>query len=69
LLPKRWMNGEWYPVVPVFEEMKEPVFLLDDNPTAENIARLIFEFTLQAGFPIIGVDLWETPSCYASYSG
>jgi len=49
--------------------MKEPVFLLDDNPTAENIARLIFEFTLQAGFPIIGVDLWETPSCYASYSG
>ena len=57
------------PVVPVFEEMNEPVFLLDDNPTAENIARLIFDFTLKAGFPIIKVDLWETPRCFASYTG
>jgi len=57
------------PVAAVFEEMNEPVFLLDDNPTAENIARLIFDFTLQAGFPIIKVDLWETPHCFASYTG
>jgi 6-pyruvoyltetrahydropterin/6-carboxytetrahydropterin synthase len=57
------------PMVAVFEEMDEPVFLLDDNPTAENIARLIFDFTRKAGFPIIEVDLWETPRCFASYTG
>jgi 6-pyruvoyltetrahydropterin/6-carboxytetrahydropterin synthase len=49
--------------------MNEPVFLIDDNPTAENIARLIFDFTQQAGFPIVEVDLWETPRCFATYSG
>ena len=31
--------------------MGEPLFLLDDNPTAENIARLIFDFTASRGFP------------------
>jgi 6-pyruvoyltetrahydropterin/6-carboxytetrahydropterin synthase len=44
------------------------VFVLDVNPTAENIARLIFEFTAQQGFPVVEVKLWETESCFAAYS-
>ena len=46
----------------------EPVFVVDVNPTAENIARLIFDYTHQQGFPVVEVRLWETDNCYASYS-
>ncbi|MFO0868520.1 MAG: 6-carboxytetrahydropterin synthase [Pirellulales bacterium] len=56
------------PAAELLERLGEPVFLMDDNPTAENIARLIFDFTAQAGFPIIEARLWETPNCYATYA-
>lgn len=56
------------PAVSALEQLGEPLHLIDTNPTAENIARLIFEFTQQAGFPIVETRLWETPKCYASYS-
>jgi 6-pyruvoyltetrahydropterin/6-carboxytetrahydropterin synthase len=55
------------PVVPILEKMGEPLFLMDENPTAENIARLIYEFTASRGFPIVECQLWETPRCYATY--
>jgi 6-pyruvoyltetrahydropterin/6-carboxytetrahydropterin synthase len=55
------------PFVPVLKQHGEPVFLMDENPTAENIAKLIFEYTVSQGFPIVQVDLWETPKCYATY--
>lgn len=56
------------PVVPLLREMGEPLFLLDENPTAENIARLIYEFTARQGFPIVEARLWETPNCFATYA-
>ncbi|HEY2412117.1 MAG TPA: 6-carboxytetrahydropterin synthase [Pirellulaceae bacterium] len=55
------------PAVPMLEKMGEPLFLMDENPTAENIARLIYEFTASRGFPIVECQLWETPRCYATY--
>lgn len=55
------------PVVPILQEMNEPLYLLDDNPTAENIAGLIFAKTQQLGFPIVEARLWETPKCFATY--
>ncbi len=55
------------PVVPILEQQGEPLYLLDTNPTAESIARLIFEKTKEHGFPIIEARLWETPRCYATY--
>ncbi len=55
------------PVVPLLEKMGEPLFLMDENPTAENIARLIYEFTAESGFPIVECQLWETPRCFATY--
>lgn len=55
------------PFVAVLKQHGEPVFLMDENPTAENIAKLIFEYTVSQGFPIVQVDLWETPRCYATY--
>ncbi|MFV1965798.1 MAG: 6-pyruvoyl tetrahydropterin synthase family protein [Pirellulaceae bacterium] len=55
------------PVVPYLQDMEEPMYLLDVNPTAENIARLIYDFTASHGFPIVEARLWETPHCFATY--
>ena len=55
------------PAVPFMQDLGEPLYLLDVNPTAENIARLIHDFTARHGFPIVETRLWETPHCFASY--
>lgn len=57
------------PLLPLLQERGERVFVMDDNPTAENIARLIYERSAQAGLPVLEVTLWETPRCYASFRG
>jgi 6-pyruvoyltetrahydropterin/6-carboxytetrahydropterin synthase len=56
------------PVVSFLQEMGEPLYLIDDNPTAENIAKLILEQSRLLGVPIVEVRLWETPRCFATYS-
>ena len=56
------------PAVPVLQKLGEPLYLIDVNPTAENIAKLIYDFTKQEGFPIVEARLWETPHCFATYS-
>jgi 6-pyruvoyltetrahydropterin/6-carboxytetrahydropterin synthase len=56
------------PVVSFLEEVGEPLYLIDENPTAENIAKLIFEQTRLLGVPIVEVRLWETPRCFATYA-
>lgn len=55
------------PLVPYLQEQAEPVFLLDANPTAENIARLIYECAAAHGFPVVEVCLWETEDACAVY--
>lgn len=55
------------PAVPMLRELGEPMYLLDTNPTAENIAKLIGQFAVEQGFPVVQVDLWETRACYATY--
>ena len=55
------------PAVPYLKDLGEPLYLMDHNPTAENIARLIGEFALTKGYPVTRVDLWETPRCFATF--
>jgi 6-pyruvoyltetrahydropterin/6-carboxytetrahydropterin synthase len=55
------------PLVPILLEQGELISIVDLNPTAENIAKWIFEFAKSQSFPISEVKLWETPSCYAVY--
>ena len=55
------------PAVPHLTELGEPLHLIDVNPTAENIARLIYEFAASQDFPIAEVQLWETRSSFATY--
>jgi 6-pyruvoyltetrahydropterin/6-carboxytetrahydropterin synthase len=55
------------PAAAVLRKLGEPLFLVEANPTAENIAKLIFDFTADHGFPIVEARLWETPQCFATY--
>jgi len=55
------------PIVPVLRSAGERFFLMDTNPTAENIARLIFDRAKGAGLPVVEVTVWETENCHARY--
>jgi 6-pyruvoyltetrahydropterin/6-carboxytetrahydropterin synthase len=55
------------PVLPFLRQQSEPVFVMDVNPTAENIAKLIYDYAVAQGFPVTEVRLWETENCYATY--
>jgi 6-pyruvoyltetrahydropterin/6-carboxytetrahydropterin synthase len=57
------------PILPALRQLNEPFFVMDVNPTAENIARLIFEHAQSQGFPVVEVSLWETENCYATCRG
>ncbi len=56
------------PIVPMLEKLGEPMYLLDVNPTAENIAKLIADVAREQGVPVVEVRLWETPHCFATYA-
>ena len=55
------------PVLPVLQAAGERVRVTEYNPTAENIARMIFDYVDAEGFPVVDVTLWETETSYASY--
>ena len=66
-LDHRMILNENDPAVPFLQEQGEPLFLLPDNPTAETISRLIYNYTKNEGFPVVEVSLWETPRSFATY--
>ncbi len=55
------------PVIPELRRQGEPFVTLDANPTAENIARLIFDQAAAHGLPVVEVTLWETENSFATY--
>ena len=55
------------PVAPVLTEMGEPLYLMDDNPSAENISKLIYLEVRKQGLKVSEVRLWETPTSYAAF--
>ena len=55
------------PILPVLKQRGELFYVMDENPTAENIAKLIFNHARAKGLPVVEVRLWETPTSYASY--
>ena len=57
------------PVLPYFEHTGEPFYLMDDNPTAENLAKEIYLNVSDKGWKVEKVKLWETPSSWAEYTG
>ena len=67
-LDHRMILNENDPLIPMLREFQQPVYLISHNPTAENIARLIYEQARHFGFPVEKVQLWETPNSFAVYS-
>ncbi|MEN8176987.1 MAG: 6-carboxytetrahydropterin synthase [Pseudomonadota bacterium] len=55
------------PILPSLQQAGERVYVMDRNPTAENIARLIFDYVADGGFPVVEVVIYETDSALASY--
>ncbi|HBH96443.1 MAG TPA: 6-carboxytetrahydropterin synthase QueD [Candidatus Omnitrophica bacterium] len=55
------------PALAALRKLKEPLYVMEANPTAENLAKLIFDQTKRLGFPVRSVSLWETPSSFAAY--
>ena len=55
------------PLLPFLRDQQQPLYIMEANPTAENIAKLIFEQIEQEGYPVVEVRLWETPSSLATY--
>ncbi|MFQ5877106.1 MAG: 6-pyruvoyl tetrahydropterin synthase family protein [Acidobacteriota bacterium] len=56
------------PLVEVLRQHDEPVFLMDRDPTAEAIARLIYEQATARGLQVYEVRLWETGTSFATYA-
>ena len=66
-LDHRMVLSRQDPAAGVLADLGEPVYLMDDNPTAENMARHILEQLCALRVPAAEVRLWETPSSSATY--
>jgi len=55
------------PLAPLLKRQGEQFFLMDDNPTAESIAKLIYRHARTQDLPVFEVRVWETPTSCASY--
>lgn len=66
-LDHRMILCENDPALPFLREQGEPLFVIDSNPTAENIAKLIYDFAASQKLPVAEVSLWETFKSHATY--
>ncbi len=66
-LDHRMILHEKDPLRATLEKAGEPLYLLKTNPTAENIAQLIYRTAKEKGLPVTAVTLWETPNSNATY--
>jgi 6-pyruvoyltetrahydropterin/6-carboxytetrahydropterin synthase len=55
------------PLIPDLLRQGDSFVTLNTNPTAENIARLIYERAAAAALPVVEVTLWETEASFATY--
>ncbi|RLS46182.1 MAG: 6-carboxytetrahydropterin synthase [Planctomycetota bacterium] len=66
-LDHRMILHEADPIVPILQDLGEPMFIVSENPTAESIAKLIYDFAKSHRLPVKEVSLWETFNSYATY--
>jgi 6-pyruvoyltetrahydropterin/6-carboxytetrahydropterin synthase len=55
------------PLAKTLQAAGEKVLALDVSPTTENIAKMIYEYTVSNGLPVVEVTMWETPYSFATY--
>jgi 6-pyruvoyltetrahydropterin/6-carboxytetrahydropterin synthase len=56
------------PLLRPLHELGEPVYVMEQNPTAENLARLLYEVASNEGLPVTSVRFWESPTSYATFA-
>ena len=67
-LDHRTILHEMDPLAGVLRGLGEPVFTLPAPPTAENLAKLIYEHAQHLGLPVCSVAFWETAKCAVKYA-
>jgi 6-pyruvoyltetrahydropterin/6-carboxytetrahydropterin synthase len=55
------------PALPALRKLNEPYLVVETNPTAETLAKLIYDVGRRLGFPVTAVRLWETDRSFATY--
>jgi 6-pyruvoyltetrahydropterin/6-carboxytetrahydropterin synthase len=68
-LDHRMLLREDDPMTRPLQQAGEPVYTMDENPTAENIAKLIWTAARDAGLQVSEVRVWETSTSRAAYRG
>lgn len=56
------------PLIAAIEALGQSAYVMDENPTTENLSKLLFEIVKDLGFPVVAVTLWETPDSYATFA-
>lgn len=55
------------PIIPMLENLGERHHVIAENPTAEVISRMVFDYAESQGLPVKRVTLWEGPKSCATY--
>ncbi|MBI5631666.1 MAG: 6-carboxytetrahydropterin synthase [Elusimicrobia bacterium] len=66
-LDHKMLLHEKDPLAGILRKLGEPVVTMPENPTAENIARLVYDHATGKKLPVLSVRLWETVNSYAEY--
>jgi len=56
------------PLAPAIAALGESAYLMDEEPTAENVAKMIYEKVSEMRLPVVSVTLWETSDSRATYA-
>lgn len=55
------------PLVGILEKAGQKVHAMKHQPSAENMAKLIYDYVKQNHLPVSSVKVWETPTSCAEY--
>ncbi len=55
------------PIIPALQSLGESYLAIDEAPTAEVLAKMIYDYCLTQNLPIHEVGLWENEKSRASY--
>ncbi len=55
------------PLLSWLKQNNEPYFIMDENPTAECLAKIIYRLAKEKGFQVVEVRFWETETSFAAY--
>ncbi len=57
------------PIRKALDELDERYISISDNPTAENIAHIVFDRAKELDLPVMSVEMWESDTSKATYEG